>query len=62
MREVKWALNGFSYTVMTLVLVVHACHLVGIQVHEHIIISMFDDRYYSFADNGIIKQIYDQID
>ncbi len=40
---------------------VQACHLVGITVHEHIIISMFDDRYYSFADNGIIKRIYDQI-
>ena len=41
--------------------IVQACHLVGIQVHEHIIISMFDDQYYSMADNGIIKRIYDQI-
>ena len=42
--------------------IVQACHLIGIQVHEHIIISMFDDQYYSMADNGIIKRIYDQID
>ncbi len=42
--------------------IVQACHLIGIQVHEHIIISMFDDRYYSMADNGVIKRIYDQID
>ncbi|MFH1983209.1 MAG: JAB domain-containing protein [Pseudomonadota bacterium] len=40
---------------------IHACHLVGITVHEHIIVSMFDDRYYSMADNGIIQRIYDQI-
>jgi DNA repair protein RadC len=39
--------------------IVQACHLVGIQVHEHMIISMFGDRYYSFADEGIIKRIYD---
>ena len=38
-----------------------ACHIVGIQVHEHLIISMHDDGYYSFADNGIIKKIYDKI-
>ena len=38
-----------------------ACHIVGIQVHEHLIISMHDDGYYSFADNGIIKRIYDKI-
>jgi DNA repair protein RadC len=41
--------------------IVQACHIIGIQVHEHLIISMCDDRYYSFADNGIIKRIYDAI-
>ena len=41
--------------------IVQACHIIGIQVHEHLIISMCDDRYYSFADNGIIKKIYDAI-
>ena len=35
--------------------------VLGIAVHEHIIISMDDDRYYSFADNGIIKRFYDEI-
>lgn len=42
--------------------IIQASELMGIQVHEHIIISMFDDRYYSFADNGIIKRMYDEID
>jgi DNA repair protein RadC len=41
--------------------IIQACHIVGIQVHEHLIISICDDRYYSFADNGIIKRIYDSI-
>jgi len=30
---------------------IQACHLVGITIHTHIIVSMFDDRYYSMADN-----------
>jgi len=30
-------------------------------VDEHLIISMCDDRYFSFANNGIIKRIYDAI-
>ncbi len=34
----------------------------GIQVHEHLIISMQDDSYYSFADNMLIKSMYDEID
>lgn len=42
--------------------IVQASELMGITVHEHIIISMDDDRYYSFADNGIIKRMYDEID
>ena len=41
--------------------IVQASEIVGITVHEHIIISMDDDRYYSFADNGIIKRLYDEI-
>ncbi len=41
--------------------IVQASGLMGIAVHEHLIISMDDDRYYSFADNGIIKQMYDEI-
>ena len=41
--------------------IVQASNIIGIQVHEHLIISMHGDRYYSFADNGIIKRIYDEI-
>jgi DNA repair protein RadC len=41
--------------------IIQASEIVGIAVHEHIIISMDDDRYYSFADNGIIKRFYDEI-
>ena len=40
---------------------VKAFQLVGITVHEHIIVSMFDERYYSFADQGIIRQISGRI-
>lgn len=34
---------------------IQAASIIGIQIHEHIIVSMFDDHYYSFADNGLIK-------
>ena len=42
-------------------IIVQASKIMGIQVHEHLIISMHDDRYYSFADHGIIKKIYDEL-
>ncbi len=42
--------------------IVQASKIMGIQVHEHLIISMHDDRYFSFSDHGIIKKIYDEID
>jgi DNA repair protein RadC len=41
--------------------IVQASKIMGIQVHEHLIISMNDDRYFSFADHGIIKKIYDEM-
>jgi DNA repair protein RadC len=41
--------------------IIHATEIIGIRVHEHIIINMEDDRYYSFADNGIIQQIYSEL-
>ncbi len=41
--------------------IVQASKIMGILVHEHLIISMEDERYYSFADNGIIKKMYDEI-
>jgi DNA repair protein RadC len=41
--------------------IVQASKIMGIQVHEHLIISMDDDRFYSFADNGLIGQFYAEI-
>ena len=41
--------------------IIRAAEIIGIQVHEHIIINMENDCYYSFADQGIIKQIYSEI-
>jgi DNA repair protein RadC len=41
--------------------IIKACHIIGIKVHEHLIISMWEERYFSFADAGIIKRIYDEI-
>ena len=41
--------------------IVQASKIMGIQVHEHLIISMQDDGYFSFADHGIIKEIYDEM-
>jgi len=42
-------------------IIVQASKIMGIQVHEHLIISMHDDRYFSFVDHGIIKKIYDEM-
>ena len=41
--------------------IIQAAGIIGIQVHEHLIISMEDHRYYSFADQGIISRIYSEI-
>ena len=41
--------------------IIKACHIIGIKVHEHLIISMWEERYFSFADAGIIQRIYDEI-
>ena len=42
--------------------IVQAAKIMGIHVHEHLILSMDgDDRYYSFADNGLIQSAYDAI-
>ncbi len=42
--------------------IIQACTIMGIIVHEHLIVSMFDDAYFSFADQGLIKRISDGID
>jgi len=41
--------------------IIQASEVIGIAVHEHIIISMDDDRYYSFADNGIPRDEHEII-
>ena len=41
--------------------IVQASKIMGIQVHEHLIISMHDDNYFSFADNGLISRMYAEI-
>jgi len=41
--------------------VMQAAHLIGLTVHEHIIVSMTEDRYFSFADEGIIRSINDNL-
>jgi DNA repair protein RadC len=41
--------------------IIWAAETMGIQVHEHLIISMDDNDYYSFADQGIISSIYAEI-
>ena len=42
-------------------MLVRAAAVIGIEIHEHLIVSMEDDRYYSFADHGLIKKIYDAV-
>lgn len=41
--------------------IIQAAAIIGIQVHEHLIINMDDDRYYSFADQGIIARMYSEV-
>ena len=41
--------------------IVQAAKIMGILVHEHLIINLEDSQYYSFADNGHIKRTYDEI-
>lgn len=42
--------------------IVKAASIMGIIVHEHLIINMENDQYYSFADHGMIKEMYSQIE
>ncbi|MBU1194085.1 MAG: JAB domain-containing protein [Proteobacteria bacterium] len=41
--------------------IIQASVIIGITVHEHLIISIDEDRYFSFADQGMIKDAYDEI-
>jgi len=40
--------------------IIQASSIIGITVHEHLIISMEDDCYFSFADQGLIQEAYEQ--
>jgi DNA repair protein RadC len=38
--------------------IVFAAHIMGIKVHEHLIIASDTDEYFSMADNGMISDFY----
>jgi DNA repair protein RadC len=40
--------------------IICAANVVGIQVLEHLIINMDDERYFSFADQGLIAKGYEK--
>lgn len=39
--------------------IVHASKIIGITVHEHLIISMENEAYFSFAEHGYIQEAYE---
>lgn len=41
--------------------IVQAADVVGIRVLEHLIITMENDRYFSFADEGLIEKAYAEV-
>jgi DNA repair protein RadC len=42
-------------------LIMKAAHVMQIPLHDHMIISTFDDSYYSFLDAGIIPKLLEEI-
>jgi DNA repair protein RadC len=42
-------------------IIVQAAHIIGITIHEHLIISMDGDGYYSFAEQGLIQEAYEAV-
>jgi DNA repair protein RadC len=38
--------------------IIKAAQILGITVHEHLIINMDNDQYYSFSEHGFIQRIY----
>lgn len=40
--------------------IIQASKIIGITVHEHLIISMDDDSFYSFSENGLIQDMYNE--
>jgi DNA repair protein RadC len=41
--------------------IVHAASIIGITIHEHLIISMDDEKYFSFAEHGYIQEAYEAV-
>jgi DNA repair protein RadC len=41
--------------------IIQAAEIIGIAVHEHLIINMEDDRYFSFAEHGLIQEAYESV-
>lgn len=42
-------------------LIVQAAHIIGITIHEHLIVCMDHDRYFSFAERGLIHEAYESV-
>lgn len=40
--------------------IIQASHVMDIQIHEHLIINMENNIYYSFADQGLISSYYSE--
>ena len=40
--------------------IIKASKIMGITVHEHLIINMDDDSFYSFSEHGLIQKMYDE--
>ncbi len=40
--------------------IIQASHVMDIQIHEHLIINMENNDYYSFADQGLIRNFYSE--
>jgi DNA repair protein RadC len=41
--------------------IIQAAEIIGIAVHEHLIVEMENDGYFSFAEQGYIQEAYDAI-
>jgi DNA repair protein RadC len=42
--------------------IIKAAEIMSITVHEHLIINMENDDYYSFAEHGLIQKVYREIE
>jgi DNA repair protein RadC len=41
--------------------IIQAANVIGITIHEHLIISMDDEKYFSFAQEGLIQDAYETV-